>query len=117
MIAAMRDELADLLRRPGSDVSIFAYPPPVVVPPAVTIVPASPYVEGQYLNGAAGAVGLELQLITPALAARALDDLLWQVLTTLGGAGIHVGGVSSPSYSEPAGTLTVRISIILKWKV
>lgn len=115
MIRDMRAELATMLQE-AVGITCYAYPPGIVSPPSITVMPGSPYIDGQFMDGRAGLVAFDLNLVTQAMSPETLDQLIWDTVHALGVRGIHVDQVSSPTYSDIASTLGCRISVTLKWK-
>jgi len=89
-LATVRSTLATALEDAGIDYSTSAYPPPVVIPPSVVIVPGSPWLQPQTI----GRPGTPRVLVTfrltccvahidPQASLNQLEDLMFAVIDNL----------------------------------
>lgn len=114
MIGDARRAVATALE--GLAVPIHAYPPSVVSPSAVLVVPGPAYFKTRDLAGGA-VIGLEVLIIVALHNAALLDDLVEAAVGALIAAGIHPdGAVQAPDTDLEAVTITARIPVILRWK-
>ena len=102
-LSSLRSTLATALADSGIDYSTTAYPPPVVIPPTVVIVPGNPWIAPVTL-GRPGTPQVEVSFRLTCIVANLdnqgsldqLETLVFAVLTNLP-RGWEVGDVSPPS--------------------
>lgn len=113
---AVRDDLAAALRAAGR--VVYAYPNETITPPALVVVPGSPYLTPQTIGGLTNRMALKFN-VTAVVAAqdnqaalKNLERLMLDVLTSLP-AGMSVGAWSAPSMQEIGTTqmLTSQLDI------
>ena len=118
MIGDARGYVADLLLA-GVPVPVFDYPPATVSPPAVLVVPDSPYLRQPTLRAGDLTVGLTVQVAVPAAAgpdaARSLDVLLEQVLAALADASVLVGELPAPRVDTATSQLLAELPVTVHW--
>lgn len=112
----IRDDLADALRAAGR--VVYAYPNETITPPAIVVVPGSPYITPQTIGGLTNRMAVAFN-VTAVVAAQDnqaallnLEKLMLDVLTSLP-AGISVGTWSTPNMQEIGTTqmLTSQLDI------
>jgi hypothetical protein len=102
-LKALRQTLASALADANIDYSTSAFPPPVVIPPTVVIVPGNPWI-APILIGDPAAPRVQVTFRLTCIVANLdnqgsldqLEDLVFAVLTNIP-AGWEVGDVSPPS--------------------
>jgi hypothetical protein len=118
-IAEVRDALAQALE--GTGYTVYAYPPPTVIPPAVVIVPAQPYLDFETI-GSAGtrmAVRFELIVAVAAIDNQAQLDNLEQITIAVVQAlpnGTALEAIDRPTVEQvgPSSLLTVRVPVTVR---
>ena len=99
----VRDVLASALS--GVAASVYSSVPETVIPPAVIIIPAAPYLESTLINGSVTKVKINFT-VTAAVAyysnAASLDNLEQLIISILGAmpSGYVVGDVDRPAVTQ-----------------
>lgn len=116
-LADIRDTLAYALSEYASTYAVFPYPPPVVSPPAIIIVPDAPYIE-PYSIGPRTQLRVRYRLtcavamLDDQAALANLEELLLNVFAAVP-AGWQVGVASAPSVETvgPSDLLTADVAV------
>lgn len=116
--ATLRSDLADALKDAGR--VVFAFPKEQITPPALVLVPASPYVVPVGIGGLNNRINVRFDLTAIVAAAdnqaalANLETLMLAVFDTLP-AGVSVGNWTQPNVIEVSGQqmLTSQITIEL----
>jgi hypothetical protein len=115
-VANVRDDLATALAVTGRN--IYAYPPPVVIPPGVVIVPSDPYVELITIGngGTRAKINFELIMCVAALDNQAqLDNVEQMTIEILQAVpvGFVIDPIRRPALEEvgPSNLLTIRVPV------
>jgi hypothetical protein len=118
-IADVRDELATALE--GSGHTVYAYPPPTVIPPAVVIVPAQPYLDPETIGSAGTRFAIRFELICAVAAIDNqaqldnLEQLTVAVIQSLPN-GVAVDAIDRPTVEQvgPSNLLTTRVPVTVR---
>lgn len=105
-LSTVRSTLATALEDAGIDYSTSAFPPPVVIPPTVVIVPGSPWLQPQTIGRPAAPQVLVTFRLTCCVAnldnqaaLNQLEDLMFAVMTNLP-KGWEVSDAGPPSLEQ-----------------
>jgi hypothetical protein len=118
-LSTIRTTLATAIQQAGY--RAHRYPPATVIPPAVVIVPDSPYLEAEVLSagGNRWAVSFELVCVVAALDNEGqliqLENIIVDVVRALP-RGVELGPIDRPALEQvgPSELLTSRIPIVVR---